>query len=127
MEKRKEQKLYCVPNYGKPVQVSVRYREYVNNSTLAVALYAKSEDFFDIDDDDILPEFESDDFDELYAVLTVNLPESSMLDPDTQFIDNNNHPWAYKWLIDNDLAEPTGLIGRSWFCNYPAMKFHLEL
>ncbi len=122
MEKRKEQKIYCVPNYGKPLQVLVRYRKYDVNSTLAVLLYAKSEDFYDVDDD-FLPKF--DDYDELYAVLTVNLPESEMLDPDTQFIDNNNHPWAYKWLIDNELAEPTGLIGRSGFCNYPAMKFHM--
>lgn len=123
MEKRKEQNLYyVVPNYGEPVQVTVKYDEYNDNSSLAVLLYVKPKD--DIGPDgEIMPGFGG--LDELYAVITVNLPESDLLPWDTQFIDNNNHPWVYKWLIDNGIAEPTGLIRRSGFCSYPAMKFHM--
>lgn len=123
MEKRKEQNLYyAVPNYGEPVEVSVRYDEYNDNSSLAVLLYTRPKDDFG-PDGEIMPGFGG--LEELYAVITVNLPESDLLPWDTQFIDNNNHPWAYKWLIDNDIAEPTGLICRSGFCSYPAMKFHI--
>ena len=56
--------------------------------------------------------------------ITVNLPDSIVLPQGTQFIDTNNYPWVYNWLIENGIAEPTGYCARSGFCLYPAMKFH---
>ncbi len=114
---------YQVQNYGRTVRVVVRYKEYVASSALAVALYSLPYDLPDAEVDS--QQVTDDDFNELYAVLTVNLPESGSLAWGTQFIDTNNHPWAYGWLIDNGLAEPTDILGRSGFCVYPAMKFHL--
>lgn len=114
---------FSVQNYGRTLRVVVRYNEYAVSSTLAVALYSLPDDIQDAEKDP--RQVTDDDFSELYAVLTVNLPESGSLDRGTQFIDTNNHPWAYGWLIDNGLAEPTGIFGRSGFCAYPAMKFHL--
>ena len=55
--------------------------------------------------------------------ITVNLPDSIVLPRGTQFIDTNNYPWVYNWLIENGIASPTGYCARSGFCLYPAMKF----
>ena len=112
---------YPVRNCGGSGRVVIRFNEYEASSALAVALYSLPDDIQSAGED-----LTDDDFSELYAVLTVNLPESESLARGTQFIDTNNHPWAYGWLIDNGLAEPAGIFGKSGFCVYPAMKFTLE-
>ena len=63
---------------------------------------------------------------ECFAVLTVNL-ESFDLDGDEEyaFVDTNNNPWAEKFLVDNNIAEPTHINIPQGFCMYPLYKFDL--
>lgn len=61
-----------------------------------------------------------------YGTVTVNLPDSFLLDKDTQFIDENNMPGVGKWLEENELATPTEIIQQSGFCTYRAYKFNMD-
>lgn len=63
---------------------------------------------------------------ETYGTLTVNLPDSVLLDEDTQFVDENNLPGIGKWLEDNELGIPIGTEQLSGFCTYRAYKFNLS-
>ena len=44
--------------------------------------------------------------------------------PNEAFVDTNNCPWAPKWIEENVLGRPTGLIARSGYCDYPLYKFY---
>lgn len=101
---------YKVSLWGETFIVYLKYDRYTMNNALAVSLYS------------VLSDEES----ECIARITVNLPESAILPDDTQFIDVNNCPWVENWLIENSIAEPAGVIGRSGFCTYPAYKFKIE-
>ena len=63
---------------------------------------------------------------ETFAVLTVNL-ETFDLDGDQEyaFVDTNNNPWAEKFLVDNNIAQPTNIKISQGFCTYPLYKFDL--
>ena len=65
---------------------------------------------------------------EPFAVITVNLPDEKLSDDEscTAFIDENNIPGLYNFLINNKIADFTGNIGYSGFCEYPEFKFNLE-
>lgn len=117
-----EREIYFVDTGDHLEEVVLRYDEYEESSSLAVALYARPNYFRETGD--VNPRTEDVDvFSELYAVITVNLPDSIVLPQGTQFIDTNNYPWVYNWLIENGIAEPTEYCARSGFCLYPAMKF----
>ena len=90
------------------VSVIVEFEEYPTTSAISVSLY-------------------SADSCELYSVITVNLPESAFLPYGTQYVDINNNPQIEKWLIRNNLARPTGMVGHSGFCSYPAYAFNLPI
>lgn len=60
-----------------------------------------------------------------YATVTVNLDVSSLLPYDHQFIDENNLPGIGKWLSDNGIAQPTGIIAPSGYCIYEAYRFNV--
>jgi hypothetical protein len=63
---------------------------------------------------------------ECFAVLTVNLDSFNLNgDKEYAFIDTNNCPWAEKFLVDNNIAEPTQIIVPQGFCMYPLYKFDL--
>lgn len=109
----RESEYYEVKQFGRTVRVRLEYGEYLRNNTLAVSL--RFEPPIDDDCEDLQQE--------MLATITVNLPESRSLPSGTQFVDVNNHPWAYDWLIDNSIAEPTGIIAQSGFCFYPAFRF----
>lgn len=59
--------------------------------------------------------------------IMVNLPDSIVLPQGAQFIDTNNYPWVYNWLIENGIAEPTEYCARSGFCLYPAMPINCKM
>lgn len=64
-----------------------------------------------------------------FATLTVNLDgyTGAGLQSDTRtFVDTNNCPWAEKFLRENGIAKPTGIVMQSGFCSYPLYEFDLS-
>lgn len=61
---------------------------------------------------------------ECFAVLTVNISDR-VLSNMSAFVDTNNCPWAEKFLIENNIAIPTGITETSGFCIYPLYIFNL--
>ena len=79
-------------------KVCLKAEQYRNNGTLAVSMYTKDGD--------------------LYDVITVNL--NDMLQSDSMaYLDTNNHSNIDKWLEKKGLALPMGVTARSGFCDYP--------
>lgn len=117
-------KKYDLICFGKRIEVYLKYDEYDTFHSLASFLYFKpvvmNEPIYDRADSNGMPSGL-----ELFAVITINLPESADLPFGTQFIDINNYPWIDEWLIENSIAEPIGKIAKSGFCIYPAFKFNL--
>lgn len=110
---------------GRRLEVYLKYDEYDNYNSLAASLYFEpvimNEPIYEMTDSlDLFSSLE------LFAVITINLPESADLPFGTQFIDVNNHPWVDGWLIDNSIAEPIGKFAKCGFCIYPAFKFNLQ-
>lgn len=116
-------KNYEVIRSGRRVKVYLKYEKYDTFHSLAASLYFKPTIMNE-------PVYDSPDIEggntslELFAVITINLPESADLPFGTQFVDVNNYPWIDKWLIDNSIAEPAGKVAKSGFCIYPAFKFN---
>lgn len=71
-----------------------------------------------------------DGFIEPFAALTKNIPDKFMPCSVEQLtmapIDTNNCPWAEQFLVENHLAEPTGVVVTSGWCEYPIYKFNIE-
>ena len=61
---------------------------------------------------------------EQYAVLTVSFGEFIGM-KNCAYIDTNNCPFA-KQLLEQGIAEPTGLYKTSGYCQYPLWKFNEE-
>ena len=91
---------------GSTYEILLVKSNYANNDALAVEMHCLYEDY-----------------PEPYAPLTVNLPESEMLDGETAFVDTNNLPGIDSWLLDNGLAEETWITAGSGYCFYCAMHF----
>lgn len=98
-------KTYKINHYGKTYEVTIKKTEYSNNGSLAILL-------------------ETTDY-EPFGVITVNLPNSCASE-EYQYVDTNNCPWAEKFIKDNGLGNPTGIMGYSGFCQYPLYRFNLE-
>lgn len=107
-------KIYTLNYYGTNYNIGLIKGNYVNNNKLAVLMYITTkkgkvkEDFGD---------------------LTVNIDDSNIManENDTQFIDTNNlGKEIFHWLINNNIAKPTGLIGFSGYCAYPLFQFTQE-
>lgn len=117
-------KNYEVLRFGRRIEVWLEYDEYDAFHSLAAFLYFKpaimNEPIYDVTDSEWMPSGL-----ELFAAITINLPESAHLPYGTQFVDVNNYPWIDEWLIENSIATPTGIIAKSGFCIYPAFKFGL--
>lgn len=104
-----EHKYYKFNFFGEDYYIRLVARNYSYNNRLAVQAY----------EEDGTP----------FAIFTVNIPEetpSGDIDK-LAFIDTNNLPGVDKFLIDNEIAEPTGYCGCSGFCAYPEFKFNLNL
>jgi hypothetical protein len=67
-----------------------------------------------------------DEYGRMHARLTVNLPNYHKTDASCAYVDSNNHPTIVDWLKTNNIAEPTGMIAHSGFCEYPEMRFNFE-
>ena len=80
------------------IQVYLKEEQYQNGGTLAVAMYTKDN--------------------ELYDIITVNLMHRMQSD-DMAFLDENNHAGVGKWLEKNGIALPMGYSVQSGFCSYP--------
>ncbi|MBR3208901.1 MAG: DUF4313 domain-containing protein [Bacilli bacterium] len=59
---------------------------------------------------------------EPFATLTVNLA-SGIAEGDYAYVDTNNCEWAEKFIKENELGTPTGIMGYSGFCEYPLYLF----
>ena len=79
-------------------QVRLGKEQYQSNGTLAVAMYTRNGD--------------------LYDVITVNLQDPMQSDS-MAYLDTNNHPGIDKWLEKRNLALPMNVSTRSGFCMYP--------
>lgn len=116
MSERRDRSVYLLEEFGCEREVVLEYGTYRNNGTLAVSLYCQSAD---------VDGRKSDSFDELYDVITVNLPDSMNLPPNAQYVDENNHPGIKRWLTDNHIAERLSYTCISGFCKYVAFRFNI--
>lgn len=93
---------------GRSIPVTLRKATYVDFNNLYVGLVSWE-----------------DDYPEPWGDLTVNL--GVPMEPDCAFIDTNNcGDGVIDWLIENNIAIPTGDWGRSGFCIYPEVRFNKE-
>lgn len=88
--------------HGRPVKVSAE--SYRNNGSLALMLTYDNGDT---------------------EVITVNL-NSRFQSDSLAFIDTNNHPAAERFIQDNGLGAPMGVIERSGFCQYPLYTIFIK-
>ena len=98
-------KTYKLNFYGKEYNLVVKTSHYTNNDSLAVIVETDEGEPFD--------------------TITVNLSDG-VAEKEYQSVDTNNSPWAEKFIKDNGLGTPTGIMGYSGFCKYPLYKFNLE-
>lgn len=125
MEQNQQQPkdVFSITNYGRTYEVKLDWEAYRNNGTLALQLNNKpAEEDMQYYAEEISQT--NNPYVEPYGVVTVNLPESEHLPNDTQFVDVNNLPGVEKWLVENNIAKPAGIIARSGYCAYPAFKFN---
>ena len=87
------------------MEVVLKKETYRSNGTLAVTMNTP-------DDEDG------------YAVVTVNL-SNPLQRGEFAFVDTNNLSGIDSWLVENGIAENTGISARSGFCTYPLMKFNI--
>lgn len=108
-------KTYTLNFYGKKYPVCLAKCNYVNNGKLAILMFVTTP---------------KGKIKEEFGNLTVNIDDSNIFanDVDTQFIDTNNlGNEIIHWLVENNIAKPTGMIGFSGFCSYPLFKFNKEV
>ena len=110
MKKTISSKVYQIESYERTYEVIPEYGTYQNNNSLAVSLRFKDK---------------SQEEDDLFGTITVNLPESILVPSDAQFVDVNNFPNIGRWLKENGLANPVGISVHSGFVTYPLYQFHL--
>ena len=115
-------KVYFLNEHGQFFQVALVYGVYENNGALALSLYCQPHVIYESEYDPPVQEGRSA-FNELYAVLTVNLPESDTLPFGTQFVYRYKHEMIGEGFIETGIAEPLPLYARSGLCTYPAFKF----
>lgn len=60
-------------------------------------------------------------------VISVNLAGNPFQDERTFHADENNHEGIGEWLEENGIAEFTGVISRSGFCQYPLYRLKAEI
>lgn len=99
-------KTYKLDLYGQTFNLVANIDSYANNDSLAICL--------------------NTDEGEPFAVITVNIAESSIIGQNQAFVDTNNCSWAEKFIKKYKLGKPTGIMGYSGFCSYPLYEFNLE-
>ena len=110
-------KTYELEMFGNTYKIAIEFSEYNSNNSLAVILNNVYDEFEDDEEEESEPEVEE------FAVLSVNLDESSRLKPNEAYIDENNLPNIGAWLVANGIAKPKGVSARSGWCSYPLYEF----
>lgn len=90
----------------KGTKVYLKEEEYRNGRTLAVAMYTKDGD--------------------LYDVITTNLMDP-IQSKSLAYLDENNHPGIGKWMERRRLAIPMYVNTRSGYCVYPLYTIFTSL
>lgn len=93
--------------FGTTENVTLTVNTYVDNKSLYVGMTT-----------------EEDGFPEPYGDVTVNLLAS--VPPYCAFVDTNNMPELEDFLVENGIAEFTGIEQRSGYCSYPLYLFDVE-
>lgn len=100
-------KFYKLKLYGKTFKVYPVKQQYGEGKRLAIPLIT--------------------DKGEVFSILTTNLPDQKLSNKkNCAFVDTNNNEFAEQFIQENNLGEPTGLIGYSGFCFYPEYRFDLS-
>ena len=107
---------YTIKDCDSEIDVRLGYGVYAENDSLAVLLFCQS---------DMLSADNESEFDDIYGVITVNLNDSSTLDYNEQFVDENNYPEIGSWLEKNKLAKRTGRQEKNGYSVYNVYKFDL--
>lgn len=74
----------------------------------------------------IVMEVDENGNEEMFDVITVNLPFGWISNERQAYIDTNNCSWAEKMLKKMKLAKPTGDYCGSGYCKYPLYEFNLK-
>ena len=119
------EKTYSFPFFNRKIEVRVGFGVYEDNKSLAVVLLCRTNDL----DEDVMEEEENDyedsSFNEILFVVTVNLESSAGLPFGEQYVDVNDYPQIAMWLIDNQLAFPSGQSAKNGRNIYPTYKFQV--
>ncbi len=94
--------------FGKEYEVELNVSSYSNNGCMYVGLTTK-------EDGHIEP----------FGNATVNISHTPAPDY-CGYLDTNNLPTIEKFVRENDLGEPTGVVGFSGYCTYPLYKFNAD-
>ena len=100
-------------NWKKAYPVTVSFRHYTANNTLAVVLIDAGTNVIN----------------SIFATITVNIPGvfEDYQDETHAYIDTNNCPWAENFLQENGIAKPwKNFKGKSGYCEYPLYEFDLN-
>ena len=104
---KSENNLLLTDSFGKTWQVQLEVNTYLNNQSLCVGMTA-------VEDGEPEP----------YGNITVNL---GVAVPNfCAYVDTNNMPDIESFLVENKIAEATGLSKRSGYCEYPLYLFNTE-
>ena len=117
------EKTYLFPYFSREIEVRVGYGTYSDNESLAVVLLCREADINDdlLDDEDFV--YDESLFDDVLCTITVNLETSVKLPAGEQYIDIKNYPLIARWLIENELAIPSGETTLCGHVFYPVYKF----
>ena len=61
-----------------------------------------------------------------FTTITVNLEDEVLPGENYAFVDTNNCPDIYAFLVENGIGKPTGEFGFSGMCAYPLFVFDLD-
>ena len=106
-EEKTEGTLKLKTQFGTTENVTLTVSTYMDNKSLYVGMTT-----------------EEDGFPEPYGDVTVNLLAS--VPPYCAFVDTNNMPELEDFLVENGIAEFTGLEQKSGYCSYPLYQFDVE-
>lgn len=90
--------------WGRTIEAYFAKSAYAMDNSLAIVMYGNEDGYW-----------------EPYATVTVNLQYP--VDKNVAFVDENNLPGIGKWLEENGIAEPTGIVRQSGYCTYPLYRF----
>lgn len=111
------------PYFNREIEVRLGYGVYSDNNSLAVLLTCREADLDEelLDDEDY--DYDESRLDVVLDAITINLESSVKLPTNEQFINIQNYPQLALWLLENDIAYPTGINVKNGRIFYPLYKF----